>query len=241
MFDKSGYKFQIDKENTIVLDLPNGVFVPTGTTSILIQAVKNYVKKPAKVLDLGSGSGAVGISLYKLGLVRAPLYISDLSKEAVHCANQNATLYNCPVIAKEGSLFEPWENEKFNYIVDDISGVAIEVAKLSPWFNNVPCNSGIDGTDLIVKVIQQASAHLQPDGLLFFPTISFSNVDKILAVANENFSHVKRLIHKEWFLPKEMKQHISTLKRMRKKGYIQFQEKFGSALWFTDIYVAYKN
>ena len=71
------------------------------------------------------------------------------------------------------------------------------------------------------------------------PIISFSNVDKILAVAQDHFSFVKRLIHEEWPLPKQMYEHIATLRKLQKARCIQFSEKFGMVLCFTDIYVAY--
>ena len=239
MTDQPNYKFIIDKDIEILLNLPNGVFIPTGTTKSLIKAVSGYVRKPGKMLDLGAGSGVIGLSLYLKGLVKTPFYASDLSEHAIECMEKNATLYNLPLVIKRGSLFEPWESEKFDYIVDDISGIAEEVAKISPWYNNVPCRSGVDGTSLAVEVVQKAPEHLNAGGLFFFPVICFSNVNKILKAAHENFSHVERLIHEEWPLPNEMYQHISALNRLREEGHIQFTEKFGMVLYFTDVYVAY--
>ena len=236
--EQSSYRITIDSENEIEVTIPHGVFVPTGTTSVLISAIRTYVRRPGKVLDLGCGAGAVGIALNRLGLVKAPLYASDLSKPAVDSTISNSESHHCPVVAKCGSLFDPWENEIFDYIVDDISGVAEDVAGISPWFINVPCKSGIDGVSLVADVIRQAPAHLNTGGLLFFPIISFSNVEKILAIARENFKDVKQLAHEEWPLPKEMYQHIQTLQRLREQCHIQFVEKFGMVLWFTDIYVA---
>lgn len=236
--EQLNYRVTIDPENEIEISIPHGVFVPTGTTSVLIGAIRSYVRRPGKVLDLGCGAGAVGIALSQLGLVKAPVYASDLSKLAVDSTICNSERHHCPVVARCGSLFDPWENEKFDYIVDDISGVAADVAGISPWFVNVPCESGIDGVSLVGDVIRQASTHLNPGGLLFFPIISFSNVNKILAIAYDNFKDVKQLAHKEWPLPKEMYQHLPILERLREQGHIQFLEKFGMVLWFTDIYVA---
>lgn len=235
------HKFKIDADREISLTIPSGVFVPTGTTSVLIEAVRTYVRKPGKVLDLACGSGIVGIALHKTGIVVSPLYASDLSKRAIDCMKENAALYHCSVVAKCGPFFEPWENEKFDYIVDDISGISEGIAKISPWYNNVSCESGSDGTSLVVKIVQEAPKYLNPCGLFFFPVISFSNVDKILTAARENFAHVERLIHREWPLPKEMHQHLSTLKRLEEKRHVKYAEKFGMVVWFTDVYVAYNH
>ena len=237
--NKTINKFYIDENTELSLDIQSGVFIPTATTTSLISAVKNYIKRPGKLLDLGSGSGVVGIALALNEFVELPLFASDLSEGALECIINNCERYQIPVKAKGGSLLEPWIDEKFDYIVDDISGVAEEAAKLSPWFNNVPCVSGVDGTELTKQVLQNAPTHLSDNGLLFFPVISFSNVDKILDVARENFSNVELLHHEEWPMPKDMYQHISTLKRMQEEGHIQYKDMFGMILCFTDIYVAF--
>lgn len=231
-------KFYID-DTELLLDIQTGVFIPTATTTSLINSVNAYIKKPGKLLDLGAGSGVVGITLSIKGLVEAPLYASDLSNGAAECISKNSKRYDISVVIKEGSLLEPWEGEKFDYIVDDISGVAEEAAKLSPWFDNVPCQSGKGGSDLTIQVLENASSHLNDGGLLFFPIISFSDVDEILDVARKNFTNVELLQRDEWPLPKDMYAHLDALKRIQQEGHIQFKEMFGMVLCFTDIYVAF--
>jgi len=236
--EQSKFRITLDPGRELEVSIPHGVFVPTGTTTVLINAIRSYARGPGKALDLGCGAGAVGIALNRLGLVKAPLYASDLGQAAVDSTAHNCAEHQCPVVARCGPLFEPWKNEKFDYIVDDVSGVAAGVAAVSPWFANVSCESGIDGASLVGEVIKQAPAYLEPEGLLFFPIISFSNADKILAIARENFKEVRQLAHHEWPLPKEMYQHLPELERLQEEGHIQFSRKFGMVLWFTDIYVA---
>ena len=233
------YTFKIDKDKDLTLQKPEGVFTPTGTTDVLFREVRNYLKKPAKILDLGCGIGVTGLALHQVGLVNEPLYGSDIGQAAVDIFNLNANSHNCKVIAKCGSVFEPWVNEKFDVIIDDISGVAEPVADVSPWFRGVSCKSGIDGTDLIIEVLNSASKHLNENGVLFFPVISFSNVEKIIKVANHNFSTVRRLIRKEWPLPKEMYEHKLILEKLKADNNSDYSEKFGMIIWYTDIYIAY--
>lgn len=228
------------EDREISLNMFEGVFVPTGTTKVLAEAVCPYVQKPGKLLDLGCGSGAVGIALHQMGVVKDPLYASDVSEAAVECVKKNAALNNCPVIARAGSMFAPWADEKFDYIVDDVAGIAEEVARHSPWYNKVSCESGTDGTVLVRQIIKEAAGHLNLGGLFVFPVISFSNIPAILTAAREHFSHVKQLSHTEWPLPKEMYAHADLLKKLQAHGHIQFIEKFGMILYFTDVYVAYQ-
>jgi len=221
------------------LSIQEGVFHPTATTFFLVDSAKEYIKTPGKLLDLGSGTGVVGISLFLENLVLPPLYASDLSTSAIECISENCNKYDVPVEAKYGSLFEPWKEEKFDYIVDDISGVAEEVAKISPWFENIPCDSGKDGTLLTIEVIKQASEFLNRGGALFFPVISFSNTEKISEFASRKFSNVDLICREEWPLPKEMEEHLPVLRRLQDEGHIHFKDIFGMILCFTEIYVAY--
>ena len=233
------YIFSIDDMEDLNLYNPEGAFKPTETTKTLVNEIRNYINKPCKILDLGCGIGVSGLALNKLGLVNEPLYGSDIGQEAISAFEINSKTHNCNVIAKCGSVFEPWENEKFDVIVDDISGVAEPIAEISPWFDGVSCKSGHDGTDLIVSVLNSASKYLNEDGVLFYPVISFSNVEKINKVANENFKHVKKLNRTEWPLPKEMYQHKSVLENLKSEKNTDYTEKFGMVICYTDIYIAY--
>jgi release factor glutamine methyltransferase len=242
MTEKKEYIYAFEgRDAKIELNFSKDVFYPTGTTNVLIDAVAKYIEKPGKLLDLGCGSGVLGIVLKELGLVDSCLYASDVSQGAVDCAILNAQMHNIQHNFKAGSLFEPWIDEKFDYIVNDVSGVASEVAQLSSWFENVPCESGREGTDLVVKVLSEAPRRLLQGGVLFFPVISFSKIDNILTAANQSFSKVEKLAHIEWPLPDDMKNHVDKLHDLKEKGYIEFDEKFGMIVWYTDIYMASNN
>ena len=56
------YKLSNNKSNFLI---QNKVFVPTGTSELLIETSEKIIKKKKKILDLGCGSGIVGISIAK--------------------------------------------------------------------------------------------------------------------------------------------------------------------------------
>jgi len=232
------YSFKINSE-TLNFKTAADVFYPTATSELLIKGFCKRVKEPGKLLDLGCGVGIVGIVLAKLGFATMPIYASDLSKNAVALTRENAADHACDVVAKVGSLFNPWPNEKFNYITDDVPGIAQDAAVISPWYSaSVPCASGKDGTELVSQVILAASTYLEPNGLLFFPVLSLSNTEKIIDLARKNFNQVEMLIHKDWYLPEDMKKHIGLLEYLQNEGMIRIEEKFGMVLWYTEIYIA---
>ena len=228
--------FNLSSDTVLELTAAPGVFLPTATSDILIRSVKETISCPVKLLDVGCGTGVVGLALQHSGLVRDPLYASDLSETAVDCSRVNFKRYGCSAEVRAGSLLEPWLDQQFDVIVDDISGVARDIAVVSPWFKGVPCDTGEDGTDLTVAILRDAAKHLRDGGMLFFPVISLSNVDKVLRVAREHFAVVRRVGRQDWPLAAELRMHMPLLQRLSSEGAIKLEEKFGMPLCYSEIY-----
>ena len=128
MEQRSEIKFTISPDNEIELMAAPGVFIPTATTNILIQSVKDSISSPVNLLDLGCGTGIIGIALHLQGLIQMPLYASDLSDPAVQCSRDNFKRYGCSAEVRSGSLFEPWLDQKFDVIVDEL--ILFDTSKL---------------------------------------------------------------------------------------------------------------
>ena len=233
--------FRHNQDVELVLCAEEGVFVPTHTSSLLIQAVCASTLGQHTILDLGCGTGVVGLSLYRHGLVRPPIYASDLSLASVRCCKINCTRYNCRADVRNGSLFEPWYGELFDIIVDDVSGIAQEIAAVSPWFKGVPCETGADGLELVTSILRMAPWYLNKGGRFFFPVLSLSNVDVLLRRASESFTTVEQILRQEWPLPKELKEHLPLLRKLADEGRIQLQGRFGMVTCFTEIYCAHNS
>jgi len=232
------YSCKLNDSQSFEVKLVESVFHPTGTSDEIIKAVSANISSPGKILDLGCGSGVVGFALYILGKSKGPLFCSDLSADAAALIKENACDLDIPVVARHGSVFEPWVGESFDYIVDDISGITQDVAAISPWFRETSCESGKDGSDLVIEAINSAPSHLNDGGKFFFPILSLSNSEKIIDVANEKFKHVKRVGNKQWKLPDELSEHMDLLVDLKAKGWVNFEEKYGWLLWSTDVYIA---
>jgi precorrin-6B methylase 2 len=231
------YKLQ-DASKPIDFQISDRAFVPTATSDFLIKGCKKEIEAPGKLLDLGCGIGIVGIALGLMDCA-TELYASDLSKDAVRLCEINAEAHNIEIEAKIGDGFAPWQGSTFDYIVDDISGVAEELAVKSEWFNNVPCNSGKDGTLLVVKILEEAENYLIPGGKVFFPIISLSNCDRIISTAKLRFKNVMKIDTNKWFMPEELAREIDLLERLKSEGHINFENKFGKIICFTDVYMAF--
>jgi release factor glutamine methyltransferase len=99
--------------NVSLLTLPGRVMTPRGTTEQLVdRAVELVGDRPARVADVGTGSGAIAVAL----AVRAPqaeVWATDTSPAAVALARANARRHGvaCRVHVLRGDLCEPLPSE----------------------------------------------------------------------------------------------------------------------------------
>jgi release factor glutamine methyltransferase len=81
----------------IELKVAPGVLIPRPETELLVELVIDHVqvsgKKTSRILDLGTGSGAIGLALAK-NLPNAQVTCVDVSTEALTIAQENAHLLN---------------------------------------------------------------------------------------------------------------------------------------------------
>ena len=216
----------------------NGIFKPTLTSKLLINSSVNIVKNKKKILDLGCGGGIVTGCLYKLNK-KANYFLSDISKTAVSKAKTNLGSFKGNFTFKVGDSLKPWKNNKFDLIINDISGISNKVSKVSPWFKNVPMDKSVDGTFLLSKVLKQISNLMDENSIIIFPIISLCNIQKANKIVKENLKVLEK--HKfEWPLPKSMIKDINLFESLRKKKIISYKKKYGIIVCNTTIIIASK-
>jgi len=151
--------------------------IPRPETEILVEKVLNQVlenrKKQYSILDMGTGSGNIIVSLAKYAPGRR-YYASDISKGALRLAKRNAKLNrirdDIHFIAGEG--FSVFRNRRmFDCIVsnppyiptEEIAELQKEVCDFEP---GRALDGGPDGLDHIRNIIDNAHRHLRKDGML---------------------------------------------------------------------------
>ncbi len=218
----------------IVVATASSVFYPTSTTILLLSAVRRFLTfSPSTVLDLGCGCGIVAIALAKLLPSVRYVYASDISEEAVNLTRRNAAAHGLHIECRKGSLFEPWKGMKFDLIVNDVSGIAEPIARISPWYPpHIPSETGRDGTRWSVSILSQAPEFLKPQGCMFFPLATLSKEEKIMEQAKERFKIVK-LLQEQWYpLSGELLQRFELIEELVREGIIEIQKR-GSRWWWA--------
>ena len=174
--------FQISK-NTLI---------PRPETELMVEKlVKIYKNKSISVIDIGTGSGCILISI--LGELQGSLGVGiDISREALKIAKSNSEKY----IKKEKIKFlrrsvNNIYNKKFDLVVSNppyidskmIKNLDDDVKKFEPI---IALDGGNDGLDLIKKVIYKAKEILKINGRLAIEIGNgqYKKVSKILVKNN---------------------------------------------------------
>ena len=87
------------------------VFTPNATSDLLVKnSLKILRKKNLDVLDLGCGTGFVGLTVAKNSKFKNNYFFSDISKKAIALCRKNAKKNKNKINAKSGALYNPCEN-----------------------------------------------------------------------------------------------------------------------------------
>lgn len=168
------------------------VLIPRQDTEILVEEVIEIANKIGanKILDLCTGSGAIGISLAKY-LNNCGLTLVDISKEAMQIAKKNANIneVESKITFIHSNLFDNLESQKFDIIVsnppyiktEDITQLEKQVKK-EP---NIALNGGQDGLDFYRKIIKEAYKYLNKGGYLCLEIGFDQKYDVIELIENE--------------------------------------------------------
>ncbi len=157
------------------------VLIPRAETEILVEEAIKLKKgnllsdsSQPKILDLGTGSGAIAVSLAK-EIESAIIWASDISFEALTVARDNAKHHNLNGRIKfcQGDLFHPFLKPSiaFDIIISNPPYIPNEAfKKLPPEVGNYEPRIALDGHEngmhFIERIIEESGIYLKPGGWL---------------------------------------------------------------------------
>jgi release factor glutamine methyltransferase len=162
----------------IEFDVSSDVLIPRPETEFLVEEALKFIPQglipaPMKILDIGTGSGAIIISLAK-NRPGHHFFASDISLTALTLATANAKKFGIKDIRFfAGDGFSPMalNNTSFDIIVsnppyipvNDIACLAPEIVQYEPAS---ALDGGDDGMNAIRTLINSAPLYLKPGGIM---------------------------------------------------------------------------
>lgn len=147
-----------------------GVLCPRPDTEILCEEALRHVRPDSRVLDIGTGSGALAVSIAKLGVCSVTAV--DVSDTALRVAKGNAEANGAQVRFVKSDCFSALAGETFDVIVSNPPYISREeMETLMPEVMQEPelaLFGGEDGLDFYRRISREAGAYLADGGVLLF-------------------------------------------------------------------------
>ena len=173
--------------------------IPRPETEILVdELIKKFRDKKISILDIGTGSGCIILSLLNKLQQSSGIGI-DISKDAIKIAKRNAIKHKLSSKVKFFKRsFDEMFNRKFDLIVSnppyierkDIKNLSDDIKKFEP---RMALDGGNDGLDLIKKVIYKSKKILKINGTLALE-IGNEQINRVSKILKDNKFRIKYFI-----------------------------------------------
>ena len=171
------------------------VLIPRFETEELVENTVNYIKKfftePVEIIDLGCGSGAIGISLEKKVSTKS-VDLVDISLEALEVTNKNCGNLNSNAKLIHSDFFSNIE-KKYDIIISNPPYIETNEEIEEIVKNNEPhlaLYGGDDGLECYRKILSTVKEHMKEKCLIAFE-IGYKQAEAIKTIAEEYLDNIK--------------------------------------------------
>ena len=148
--------------------VPDGVQPPKAGSRFFCRNLR--VGAGDRVLEIGSGLGLAAVLAAREG---ARVVATDVVPAAVESIRANAALNGVAVDARLGDCYAPVAGDRFDLICTNPPQMPTPPGRARADAAAAADNGGVDGWEVLDRVIGGARAHLRPGGRLIFTIFSF--------------------------------------------------------------------
>ena len=179
------------------------VLIPRFETEELVEKTTNYINKyftnPVDIIDLGTGSGVIGLTLEKKVSTNS-VDLIDISKEALEVTKKNCELLNSKANLILSDMLEniPTDN-KYDIIISNPPYIKDDEEIEDIVKNNEPHQAlygGVDGLDFYKQILSNIKDYLKERSLIAFE-IGYTQRNDIKQLVKETLPEAKVLIEKD--------------------------------------------
>ncbi len=156
---------------SLLLKVNRDTLVPRPETETLVEQALLLIPRdrPCRILDLGTGSGAIAIAIAS-ERPNCEIVATDASRDALAIAKENAKQHVLDnILFVEGTWIEPVADKSFDFVVSNPPYVrdddpALDELRYEP---RSALAAGLDGLDAIRRIAEDAGKILAKNGTLF--------------------------------------------------------------------------
>lgn len=186
-----GNKFEIDER----------VLIPRFETEELVENTINYIKKfftePVDIIDLGCGSGVIGLTLEKKVSTKS-VDLIDISKEALEITHKNCEKFNSKANIIENDFLNNID-KKYDIIISNPPYIKTTEEIESIVKENEPeiaLYAGEDGLDCYKKILSDVKKNMKERCLIAFE-IGYEQAEDIKNIANNYLENITIEVKKD--------------------------------------------
>ena len=172
-----------------IFKVNENVLIPRFETEELVENTINLVKehfdKPVNIIDLGTGSGCIGITLKKK-LPESRVTLLDISNDALKVSRDNALLNKVDVSFIQSDM---WNNvhDKYDVIISNPPYIKNDEEIEDIVYNNEPhlaLYGGVDGLDIYKKIRNNLENYVN-DKFILAMEIGYDEKDDIIKLFSD--------------------------------------------------------
>ena len=224
------WKGRLGPMNLLVSDT---TFRPSTISTLIARELR--IQEGEVAIDVGCGSGVLAIIAAKLGARH--VHAIDKSPDVIEVGRANAEANDVAdrITFYQGDLFEPLADDvRADVIIGDVSGIPDTLADESGWFPTRG-GGGTRGSELPIRMLEEARRRLSTGGRLFLPTGSLQDESSIIEAARRLYTKVRKLTERAIPLPSKLA-GSQVLSDLVERGVVRVSTRGSRSIWEARVW-----